>query len=167
MWRQNFTKYLQKNAWFFGLYSFSSWSDPVANVDLCWSSRVRANANNLDIISGNNPKSCQGFFMERAIQTMLILIFLTIWAVVTDGKAEIICASTHPNRQAGNFRPWENKLACFTHSSQSGEWGGRENETDRQRQNTDQDKRKRVTDRKMTENRRKLINRGQMVKENK
>lgn len=46
----------------------------LANVDLCWSSRVRANANNLDIISGNNPKSSQGFFRERAIQTMLILI---------------------------------------------------------------------------------------------
>lgn len=58
----------------------------------------------------------------------------TTWTVVTDASAEIICASPHPNRQAGNFRPWENKLACFTHSSQSREWGGRGNETDRRRE---------------------------------
>lgn len=56
--------------------------------------------------------------------------------MVTDGNAEIICAFPHPNRQAGNFRPRENKLACFTHSSQSRRVrgkGGRDRQADRRR----------------------------------
>lgn len=53
---------------------------------------------------------------------------------VTDGSAEINGAFPHPNRQAGNFRPWENKLACFTHSSQSRWWGGRERDRQKDRQ---------------------------------
>lgn len=79
--------------------------------------------------------------------------------MVTDGSAEIIRAFPHPNRQAGNFRPRENKLARFTHSSQSGGRGGRGPETEVQTdggQNSERDEKgEEGGDREMSVSRRK------------